>query len=219
MTGPSNRGGIGNRLAPARFLGFICGLLAAFAALHWGGLSDNWQDAAAMAFDIAAAGFLFSLVPLLRDTGAKAMRIHSHDNDTNRMLVLIVTSVLALVVLAAIGGELDRAQTGDGVAIAKLVITLALIWLFANSVYALHYAHHYYQQRGGHDRGGLDFPGTKTPSYGDFAYFAFTLGMTFQTSDVAITDTRLRAVVILHSAAAFVFNIGVIAFTINAIGG
>jgi len=43
--------------------------------------------------------------------------------------------------------------------------------------------------------------------------------MTFQTSDVAVTRPAVRQIAILHSFAAFVFNIGVIAFTINALGG
>ena len=64
----------------------------------------------------------------------------------------------------------------------------------------------------------LEFPGTTQPLYWDFVYFAFTLGMTFQTSDVAIKDERIRRVVILHSFTAFVFNIGVLAFTINVLG-
>ena len=57
------------------------------------------------------------------------------------------------------------------------------------------------------------------PGYADFVYFSFTLGMTFQTSDVAITDAALRSVVTFHCLAAFVFNIGVLAFTINVLGG
>jgi uncharacterized membrane protein len=113
------------------------------------------------------------------------------------------------------------ARSGDLVALAKLVGTLLAIWLFANSIYALHYAHAYYTKAPdtGGDAAGLDFPGTKTPFYGDFAYFAFTLAMTFQTSDVAITSRALRHVALLHCFTAFVFNIGVIAFAINALGG
>lgn len=216
--------GLGNRIAPARFVGFIVLFAGAFAGLHYTGGSEGWQDATALAFDIAATAFLISLFPLLRDIDAETMRVHSRENDANRVLVLIITSVLTLVVMAAIRGELKAAQSGDGVAVAKLVATLMLIWLFANSVYALHYAHHYYQalpggKEGGGDQRGMDFPGTDTPDYADFAYFSFTLGMTFQTSDVDITDGRVRTIAILHGAAAFVFNIGIIAFTINALGG
>ncbi len=123
--------------------------------------------------------------------------------------------------MVAISGELDGARSGQLASIVKLVGTLFLIWLFANSIYALHYAHAYYtfSDETGADTGGLDFPGTKCPGYDDFLYFACTLGMTFQTSDVNITASGIRRVALLHSFAAFVFSIGVIAFTINVLGG
>lgn len=210
---------LGNRIAPARFVGFVVLLLAGFVAIR-GLLGDaDWKDAAALAFDFAALAFLLSLVPLLRDGTATDMRRHAAQNDANRLLVLVLTSLLTLVAMTAVTGELPRVRAGESLAAVKLVATLLLIWLFANSVYALHYAHAFYANEGGHDRRGLDFPGTDTPSYGDFAYFALTLGMTFQTSDVAVTASAIRRIVILHSFAAFVFNIGVIAFTINVLGG
>ena len=68
-------------------------------------------------------------------------------------------------------------------------------------------------------KGGIDFPGDKPPGYADFLYFAFTLGMTFQTSDVTISGAHMRRVVLGHCMAAFVFNMGILAFTVNAIGG
>ena len=66
--------------------------------------------------------------------------------------------------------------------------------------------------------GGLDFKQKALPGYADFVYFAFTLGMTFQTSDTAITSGGYRRVATFHCFAAFVFNIGVLAFTINVLG-
>ena len=97
-----------------------------------------------MAFDAAALVFLVSLVPLVRDSDAAAMRAHAAENDANRFLVLVLTTLLGFAVMAAIAGEMPRRAQGDHVAAAKLVGTLLLIWLFANSVYALHYAHAYY---------------------------------------------------------------------------
>jgi uncharacterized membrane protein len=97
---------------------------------------------------------------------------------------------------------------------------LVLTWLFSNIVYALHYAHLFYLDGAdGGDAGGIDFPGCTTPDYWDFLYFSLTLGMTFQTSDVTISSRAVRRVVLGHSLAAFVFNLGIIAFTINVIGG
>ncbi len=211
--------GIGNRLAPGRFLLFLAFLPAAFWVHHALFSPTHWADSAAMAFDAAALVFLLSLVPLVRFSEAEGMRGHSAANDANRGVVLVLTTLLAFAVMAAIAGEMEAARQGEPAAIAKLIGTLLLIWLFANSIYALHYAHIFYAQRDGTDVGGLSFPETTTPDYRDFAYFAFTLGMTFQTSDVAITSRRMRRVALLHSFGAFVFNIGVIAFAINAVGG
>lgn len=214
--------GIGNRLAPPRFLVFLVLLLVGFLAHRVLATDADWRDGVVLAFDFAAFCFLASLVPLLRDSRIADIRRHARDNDANRTLILIVTVLLTLVVMAAIGGELERARQGEWPAVAKLVATLILTWLYANAVYGLHYAHAFYTRHGdggAEDAGGLEFPGTKTPSYGDFAYFAFTVGMTFQTSDVAITASPLRRIVVLHGFATFVFNIGVIAFTINVLGG
>jgi uncharacterized membrane protein len=212
---------LGNRIAPARFLVFVLLLAACFLALRAFAGLDDWQDCLAMAFDIAAACFLLSLIPLLRDSKVEDIRRHAQQNNANRVLVLIITSLLTLVVMAGIRGELAPAQAGDATAVAKLIATLTLIWLFANTIYTLHYAHAFYGQGSGEgkDAGGLSFPETDSPDYVDFAYFAFTLGMTFQTSDVDITAPAIRRVALLHSFAAFVFNLGVIAFSINALGG
>ncbi|MCY1670683.1 DUF1345 domain-containing protein [Novosphingobium sp. SL115] len=211
--------GLGNRLAPPRYVVFLAVFVAGLGGYLLMPGGESLADGVAMAFDVAAAIFLLSLIPLLRDSNTGRMRLHSAENDANRVLVLGITTLATIVILAAISGELPRAQTGDHVAMAKLVGTLLLTWLFANSVYALHYAHLFYSaQAGGGDSGGIDFPDTRTPDYLDFAYFSFTLGMTFQTSDCAITSRTIRRIVTLHSFAAFVFNIGIIAFTINALG-
>jgi len=212
---------VGNRIAPRRFLLFLALLVAGYFAYRAVWPMAKWSDAAAMAFDAAAIVFLGSLIPLLRDSDADTIRDHAAKNNANRPLILVVTTFLTFVAMAAISGELQDAGNGDLPAVIKLVGTLFLIWLFANSIYALHYAHAYYthSDETDGDAGGIDFPGTKTPNYDDFMYFSFTLGMTFQTSDTDITTTGIRRIALLHSFAAFVFNIGVIAFTINVLGG
>jgi uncharacterized membrane protein len=67
--------------------------------------------------------------------------------------------------------------------------------------------------------GGFDFPGSPDPDYWDFLYFAFTAGMSFAASDVNVTRGAVRKVVVLHSLLSFVFNIGVLAFSINVLAG
>ena len=212
---------LGRRVAPAHFVVFLVTLPVLALGWRWRFPLHDWRDCLAVGFDGAAAVMLLLLLPLLGEVNIGEMRRRAAANDANRLLVLVLTSVLTVVVMAAITGELAGARAGHAISIIKLVATLLLIWLFANTTYALHYAHAFYAKAGdnGKDAGGLEFPGTPKPGFGDFAYFAFTLGMTFQTSDVSITRPEIRQVVLLHCFAAFVFNIGVIAFTINALGG
>lgn len=213
--------GVGNTIAPRRFLVFLAVLVGGYFGYRALLPAVGWSDAAAMAFDGAAIVFLASLAPLLRESTPELIRSHASLNDANRLLILVVTTFLTFVAMTAIAAELHGAREGHTLSIAKLVATLLLIWLFANSVYALHYAHAYYthSDETDGDAGGIDFPGTKTPAYDDFLYFAFTLGMTFQTSDTNITASGIRRIALLHSFAAFIFSIGVIAFTINVLGG
>jgi uncharacterized membrane protein len=206
---------IGNRIAPLRFILFVALLLAAGGV---GAAWLGWRHGVMVGFDIAALGFLLSCLPLLSGTDAAAIRDHAVKNDANRLLLLVVTGIVMLVVLVTVWVELTNATAARPASPAFIIATLMLAWLFSNSVYALHYAHLHYAQHEGRDRGGVDFPGRDAPDYWDFVYFAFTLGMTFQTSDVAITDRSVRRVVTAHCLAAFIFNLGVLAFTINILG-
>ena len=150
------------------------------------------------------------------------IRSQARRNDANRVLVLVLTLIIVLVVLAAITGELPRAAKGDGGALARLLGAIVLAWLFANTVYALHYAHLYYAPHPddpGRDCEGLAFPGDQPPDYADFLYFAATMGMTFQTSDVQVTARHMRRVALGQGLAAFVFNLGIIGLVINALSG
>jgi uncharacterized membrane protein len=65
--------------------------------------------------------------------------------------------------------------------------------------------------------GGLQFPGDREPDYMDFAYFSFTIGMTFQVSDVVITSRDFRTLVLLHGMLSFGFNTVILALTLNTV--
>ena len=207
---PQHVRGLGNNIAPPRFILFIV-LLVVATGLAWAPLGA--PRAFMTGFDIAAAVFLVSLLPMLRAQSVEMMRQHAAENDANRVLLLAIATTVTIVILVAVALELSAKGKPN---VALVVATLALAWLFANTVYALHYAHVYYLEG---SKGGLDFAGEPdTPDYVDFVYFAFTLGMTFQTSDTGITSRQLRGIVTVHSLAAFVFNIGVLAFSINVLG-
>ncbi|MBL8652237.1 MAG: DUF1345 domain-containing protein [Sphingopyxis sp.] len=208
----------GRHIAPVRFLIFAAVLIAAGGGA-WAAGCDP-RTALLLGFDAAALAFLFSIVPLLSaDADADAMRRRSQGNDANRAGLLAISALLSLVILFTVGALIaDPGSLGRG-SVLLIIATLALAWLFANMVFTLHYAHLFYLQAKGHDLGGLDVPGMKEPDYWDFLYFSFTLGMTFQTSDVSVTGAHMRRVALGHCLAAFLFNMGILAFTVNALGG
>ncbi|HEX4693053.1 DUF1345 domain-containing protein [Sphingomonas sp.] len=208
---------LGKRIAPPRFVLFVVvlavGLAVAVPRLGWG-------RGTLAGFDVASAVFLVAMLQLfLRKHSTAQMRRAAAENDANRVGLLVITAVTTLVVLVAVGNELH--EKNNALAIALVIGSLILAWLFSNTVYALHYAHLYYSDcdGDGDTSGGLDFPGRDAPDYWDFLYFSFTLGMTFQTSDIDIPSRRIRFISLGQCLAAFVFNLGVLAFTINTIGG
>ncbi|MEG3089063.1 DUF1345 domain-containing protein [Sphingomonas sp. PB4P5] len=206
---------LGKKIAPPRFVAFAVSFAIGLAFL----IPALGKGRGTMAaFDIAALLFLLIVAPLLKSR-AEAMRQHAKDNDANRVLLLGLTATVMAVILVSVVSEMMGGKS-DALGIALIVGTLALAWLFSNTVYALHYAHLFYtDDEKGKDTSGIDVPETNEPDYWDFVYFSFTLGMTFQTSDVEITSRHIRRTTIGHCLAAFVFNIGVLAFTINVLGG
>jgi uncharacterized membrane protein len=210
----AERGGIGNRIAPWRFLLFIGLLIAGIPIGHE--LLHRWALGGMAAFDIAAATFLLVCIPLLGMHEAADIREHAAQNDANRGVLLAITGVVMGVLLVAIAAE-SIGHPPQPVTKGLIIFTLALAWLFSNLVFSFHYAHLAYGDEC-HECMGLDFPGTKQPDYWDFIYFAFTCGMAFATSDVQVTGQHMRKVVTGHCLAAFAFNIGVLAFTINVLG-
>ncbi|UAK26438.1 DUF1345 domain-containing protein [Sphingomonas nostoxanthinifaciens] len=207
---------LGNRIAPVRFITFV--------VLMAGGLfllipPLGWREGTMAAFDVAALVFLAACAPLLRYE-AEGMREAAKRNDANRALLLVITGAVSIVVLVAVASELAQKGSPRPTAVILIVATLVLCWLFSNIVYTLHYAHLFYSDDAqGNDSGGVTFPGTKEPDYWDFIYLATCLGMTFQTSDMNICSGRMRRIVTGHCLLAFVFNLGILAFTINSLGG
>lgn len=209
--------GFRRRVASVRFAVFLATFVG--VALSAAGFVGTLR-CILVGFDAAALIFVGSTIPVLRAPSAAVVRRHARENDADRAMLLIITVSVMLVVLATVAWILADRDSMKWSTIVLVVATLGLSWVFSNIVYALHYAHLYYVDRhhAGADDRGLKFPSTEEPVYADFVYFAFTIGMTFQTSDVEICTARMRQVVTYHALAAFVFNIGVLAFAINVVG-
>ncbi|MGJ3628943.1 DUF1345 domain-containing protein [Sphingomonas sp. MMS24-JH45] len=202
------------RVAPPRFMLFL--LVFAFAA-PWGVLHHGWQRGPMLAFDVATFVFLLSIPSLFGKGSVEEMRATAQRTDANR------AELLAFTVIASSRGTGWRWPRSWGGREPRTRCWCWRRWRWRGasptSSSRWDYAHLYYMPGERGDAAGLYFPGEDAPDYADFLDFAVTLGMTFQTSDVAITSREMRRVVTGQSVAAFVFNLGVVAFTINVLGG
>jgi len=149
---------------------------------------------------------------LMLPASVEALRRRAALLDEGSGAILAATTAAAVLSLVAIFGELSAAKGTPhaGAAAILSVATVLLSWAFVHLIFALHYAHEFY----GGDC-GLEFPGTEHPDYGDFLYFSFVIGMTFQASDVATRSAATRRLVLLHSLLAFLFNTAILALGIN----
>jgi uncharacterized membrane protein len=137
--------------------------------------------------------------------------------DEGRYAIPVLTVSAALASLAAILVELHTTAgpaTRDPRLLALAIVTILLSWTFIHTIFKLHYAHEYYADRRGNRR-GLDFPGDEKPGYWDFVYFSFVIGMTSQVSDVCVTSSNIRQIVAAHGLVSFVYNVALLALTIN----
>lgn len=129
-------------------------------------------------------------------------------------LLLLTASVASLV---AVGLVLVGAAASHGVAVlvqaGLSVLAIVLSWAVVHTVFALRYARMYYLD----EDGGVDFNEQKPPQYSDFAYLAFTVGMTFQVSDTALRTKEIRRAVLRHALLSYLFGTGILATAINLV--
>jgi uncharacterized membrane protein len=203
------------RSRPRLVLGAVIAVVAA-AGLEMTGLQRN--VAFLLGFDIGVLAYLLMILRIFLSAGPKNMHRQAREQDSGRWTTLLSGVALSAVVLVAVTTELNSSDKGGALAIAVAAATIILSWMFMNTLFALHYAHGYYGDFGDKHK-GLDFPGDEDPDYWDFAYFSFTIGMTFQVSDVQITTRYLRRIGLMHSAIAFFFNVFIIAISVNIAAG
>jgi uncharacterized membrane protein len=126
----------------------------------------------------------------------------------------------ALASLAAIFAQLGMSAAGAERPRSHLILaasTILLSWAFIHTMFALHYAHEFYDETAGR---GMSFPGDDPhPDYLDFVYFSFVIGMTSQVSDVGVTSKQIRRTVTAHGIVSFLFNVALVALTINVAAG
>jgi uncharacterized membrane protein len=160
-------------------------------------------------------------VPIGRSS-ARDTQHHAAAFDPGRTAVYVAVtlssaaSLFAATVMSRRAGLVLPTEADE--LLALCLSTVALAWTITHTSFTLRYAHLYY--RADHDGiGGLEFPGGAAPCYLDFAYLSFTVGMCFQVSDVAVSNSRLRRTVLLHAVISFTYNTAILAFALNLIFG
>jgi uncharacterized membrane protein len=160
---------------------------------------------------------------LRADSTMTRVRAQSHDQSGYVIFLLVVTAASASFIAIGflVGDFRDLAFWPRAGHLTLAITALLLSWLLIQTLFAFHYARWYYsrEMESKSHRGGLDFPDDREPDYLDFAYYAFVVGMTSQTSDVCVLTRQMRRLTLVHSVLAFIFNIAILAMSINIIGG
>jgi uncharacterized membrane protein len=143
---------------------------------------------------------------------------HALAEDPGRATVDLLVVLAALASLGAVSALLAVGGSGSGnktVDAAASVGSVAPAWAAVHTVFTTRYAALYY---GGAD-GGIDFNEDDPPSYGDFAYLSFTIGMTFQVSDTDLKTKPIRRTALRHGLLSYLFGTVIIATMINLVAG
>lgn len=201
------------RARPRLFIAAAVGIAAGVL------LPSDWRPAtrSVVAWDIAVALYLVLAFRLMMTCDINKIRRRAAIQDESKITILILTVAAALASIGAIIAELGGSERHPS-HLALAIVTILLSWGFTHSIFALHYAHEYYDHNA-HRGGGLTFPGDTPPDYWDFVYFSFVIGMTSQVSDVAVTSSSIRRLVTAHGVVSFIFNAAILALTVNIAAG
>ncbi len=194
----------------------VCGLLAYVSAT-----SELPRLAAALFGWDAGSLVLVGLSWLaISSADARVTRDRAGSEDPGRTVVSVVVVLLSAVTLIAATVLLPSARSLPAT-LSRVVATLniaavSLAWVLTHTAFTFRYAHLYYREDA-EGVGGVTFPGDQPPTYFDFAYFAFTIGMCFQVSDLCVTSAQIRRAVLLHAVISFVYNSAILAFVLNLV--
>jgi uncharacterized membrane protein len=207
----------GESLASIRLRVFV----SALAGVMGGGLVGilfSWKYALLSAWDVAALVFLVWIWFALRgrnpqQTASLAMREDPGHKSFDALLIVASLASLAAVAVLLV----QASHTGGSTEIWEAVLGIASVvisWAVVHTVYTLRYARVYYK-----NNGGIDFNTALPPSYSDFAYLAFTIGMTFQVADTNLKTPELRKIVLRHAFLSYLFGTVIVASAISLIVG
>ena len=181
-----------------------------------------WQVAVLLGWCSAAVTFLAQVFRGVHGLDAEGTRAIATRQDPSHFVSDVVLIVAAGASLVGVGFVLAKAGessgTTKGLTAGLAALSVMLAWTTVQTIFTLRYARLFYEGK----VGGIDFGGDPVdglPDYHDFAYLAFTVGMTYQVSDTSIRSRPIRRTILRHSLLSFVFATAFIAVLINVVGG
>lgn len=199
------------RLVGAIVLGVLAGM---FVPGHWSSI-----ERPLIGWNVGLWCYLLMLWQMMSTVESARIRELADREDESARTVLFSVTVATIASIAAIVLELATVKSAPSEALKSLHIILSVVtllggWLLLPTLFTIHYARMYFIHDGGAT--GLRFPDEKLePDYWDFAYFAFTIAVASQTSDVAVANPPMRRVTLAHSVLSFFFNLAVLGLSIN----
>ena len=210
-TGSAPGASAATRVAMAAVAGVCAGILVALPA--------DWQAGLLVGWDVAAVVYVvWSWASIWHRDAAATARLALREDPGRAvadvlLLVASVASVLAIALVITAGKSSGFVARDARAALA--VASVALSWTVVQTVFTFHYARLYY----GHPVGGIDFNQQDPPRFSDFAYLAFTLGMTFQVSDTDLQNPTVRARALQHALLSYLLGAVILATAINLVAG
>lgn len=184
---------------------------------------SEWWFRALAGWDAGSLALCLFAWHIILGADAAETRRRAGTDDPGHRTVFFIAIVSSLVSLFAAGAVLRMVRAlpsgSQGVWTILALSAIALSWTLTHTSYTLRYAHLYYRggERSEARASALDFPGGDAPADIDFAYVAFTIGMCFQVSDVAVRTTEMRREVLVHSLLSFVYNTTILALALNMV--
>lgn len=197
------------RLVLCTLVGIIAGCLIS--------IKTPWEYMPLLSWDIAAAGFLVLTWTMVGNLDSTQTKHFTGKEDPGRAvtdILLILASIASLVAVGILLFQQTRSSELKIMLAGFGMISIVISWAVIHTIYALRYARMYYLYNG-----GIDFNDNKAPAYIDFAYLAFTVGMTFQISDNDFKTSLFRRLGLKHALLSYMFGTVIVAATINLLAG
>jgi uncharacterized membrane protein len=200
------------RVATAAIVGVVAAIII--------GSRVGWKYAPPAGWIVTAIIYLAWTWTLIRNMTAAQTKEHAtrrHEEDGTRRWSHAIMLLASIASLAGVGYLLlaETSKSGDLVAAAVGILSVAASWFAVHTVFMLRYARLYYRA----DAKGIDFHQEEDPSYRDFAYLAFTIGMTYQVSDTDLNARRIRSTALGQAMLSFLLGAIILAVTINLVAG